>query len=122
MGIAIHIETTFAPLTNQHCIHSRHQCITNEMKVRLFGSLILASTMVFSASSLTLAQTAKQDIKNAGTDTKDATKSAGHGIAKGTKHAYHATKRGTKKVVHKSARGTRKAADKVEDKSAPKPQ
>jgi hypothetical protein len=92
------------------------------MIIRRFGYLLLASAMVFSVSAVTLAQTATQDMKNAGTDTKDATKSAGHGIAKGTRHAYHATKRGTKKVIHKSARGTRKAADKVEDKSAPTPQ
>lgn len=56
-------------------------------------------------------ETAKQEIKDAGSDTKAAAKHTGRGIKKGTKHAYHKTKHG----VHRTA-------EKVEDKTAPSPQ
>jgi len=44
---------------------------------------------------------AKQDMKSAGHETKNAAVDAGHGIKQGTKKAYHKTKRGTKKAAHK---------------------
>lgn len=56
-------------------------------------------------------QSPKQDMKDAGHDTKNAAKKT----ARSVKH-------GTKKVVHKSARATRKGADKVEDKTSSPPQ
>ena len=61
-------------------------------------ALILALT---SPAATLLAQTASQDMKNAGSDTKSATKSASSGVSKGTKKAYHKTKGGTKKAYHK---------------------
>src|SRR5215469_5754953 len=51
---------------------------------------------------------AKQDIKNAGHDTKNAAKDVGH-----------ATKKTTKKVVHKGAAKTEEGAEKVKVKTAP---
>jgi len=54
---------------------------------------------------------AKQDMKNAGTDTKNATKSAVNGTKQGTKKAYHKTKRGTKKAYHKTKSTTTGAVD-----------
>ncbi len=45
---------------------------------------------------------AKQDMKNAGHETKNAAQDAGRGVKQGTKKAYHKTKRGTKKAWHKT--------------------
>jgi hypothetical protein len=103
-----------------------------QMHFRQLGIITLASALGFGLSSgAAFAQDAKQDIKNAGTETKDATKDVGHGVAKGTKKAYHSTTHGTKvaadktadaskTVAHKTAAGTKKTVDKVEDKPAPK--
>lgn len=52
--------------------------------------------------------TAKQDMKDAGHDTKMAAKKTGHKV-----------KKGTKKATHKAAKKTRQGAEKVEDKTAP---
>src|ERR1039458_4340737 len=60
-----------------------------------------------------LGQSAGQDMKNAGHDTKAATVDTGHATAKTSRKVYHTTKRGTKKVYHKTARGTEKVGDKV---------
>jgi len=45
---------------------------------------------------------AKQDMKDAGHDTKEAARDTGHGVKQGTKKAYHKTKNGTKKAYHKT--------------------
>lgn len=72
------------------------------MHFRRFGGLALAAALSVSLpSAAAFAQTAGQDMKNAGSDTKDAAKDVGHGVKKGTKKAYHKTKHGTKKVIHK---------------------
>ena len=44
---------------------------------------------------------AKQDLKNAGHETKKAAKDTGSATKKGTKKAYNATEKGTKKAVNK---------------------
>ena len=54
------------------------------------------------------AQTAGQDIKNAGHDTVDATKQTAHKAV-----------RATKKGAHKAAHATKKGANKVEQKTDP---
>jgi hypothetical protein len=54
---------------------------------------------------------AKQDMKDAGHDTKNAVKSAGRGTKQGTKKAYHATKNGTKKAWNKTKSTTKGAVD-----------
>jgi hypothetical protein len=54
---------------------------------------------------------AKQDMKNAGHETKDAAKDTGHGVEKGTKKVYHKTKHGTKKAWHKTKDTTEGAAN-----------
>ena len=54
---------------------------------------------------------AKQDMKDAGHETKDAAKDAGHGVKQGTKKAYHKTKHGTKKAWHKTRDTTEGAAN-----------
>ncbi len=70
------------------------------MHLRTFTTFVLTAGLSLSAA-MASAQTATQDMKNAGTNTKNATKSAGSGISKGTKKAYHKTKKGTKKAYHK---------------------
>jgi len=54
---------------------------------------------------------AKQDVKDAGHESKDAAKDAGHGVKQGTKKAYHKTKHGTKKAWHKTKDTTTGAAN-----------
>src|SRR5882762_5228744 len=63
-------------------------------------------------------QDAKEDIKKAGTETKDAAKDTGKATAKVAKKTGHAVKKTTKKVTHKAAKATAKGAEKVEDKTA----
>jgi hypothetical protein len=63
------------------------------------------------AYSLPIQDTAKQDMKNAGTDTKNAAKSAGSGVKKGTKKTYDKTKAGTKKAATKTKNTTKGAVD-----------
>ncbi len=70
------------------------------MTLQKLGTIVLTATLALPAA-MTFAQTAGQDMKNAGNDTKSATKSAGSGISKGTKKAYSKTKHGTKKAYHK---------------------
>ncbi len=70
------------------------------MRQSRLWSLALTTAMALALPSAH-AQTAGQDMKNAGSDTKNATKSAGHGISKGTKTGYRKTKHGTKKAYHK---------------------
>jgi hypothetical protein len=100
----------------------------DSMQLRKLGSIVLASSLAISMSAgISFAQDgAKQDMKNAGTDTKDAAKDTGHGVDTGTKKAYHKTASGTRtathkttrttrRVYHKTANGTRTAADKTAD-------
>jgi len=54
---------------------------------------------------------AKQDMKDAGHETKNAAKDAGHGVKQGTKKAYHKTKRGTKKAWRKTKDTTKGAVN-----------
>jgi hypothetical protein len=98
----------------------------DSMLLRKPGSIFLASSLALLLSaSLAVAQSgATQDMKNAGTDTKNAAKETGHGVSTGTQKAYHKTttgtktaahktSTGTKKVYHKTASGTRTTADKT---------
>jgi hypothetical protein len=82
----------------------------NPMRI---STIILAS--VLAASTACHAQTAGQDMKSAGTDTKAAAKDTGHATATGAKKVYHKTTTGTKNTAHKVAdskagENTRKAA------------
>jgi hypothetical protein len=131
----------------------RHNCSTSHegredalkhFRNRMGTFVVSAALVVGGVAPVVLAQSAGQDIKHAGTDTKDAAKDTGHGVAKGTtkaydktkegtekgydktkagtKKAYHKTTGGTKHVVHKSAKTTEHGADKVEDKTDQHPQ
>jgi hypothetical protein len=84
---------------------TKHGTEQNQMK--RFAQQLAIFSCAFLALSAS-AQTAGQDMKNAGHDTADATKQAAHKTAR-------ATKRGT----HKAAHATKKGANKVEEKTDP---
>ena len=76
------------------------------MQLRSVGALIFSATLSLSLSSApALAQNtdsgAKQDMKSAGHETKDAANDTGHGVKQGSKKSYNKTKHVTKKVGHK---------------------
>src|ERR1700761_6225967 len=73
----------------------------------------LALIAAIALSLPAVAQTASQDMKNAGSDTKHAATSAGHGVSSGTKTAYHKTSNGTKTAYDKTAEGTEKGYHKT---------
>lgn len=75
------------------------------MKTKWQIPAILLGALLASGPALSWSQQdsgAKQDMKDAGHETKNAAKDVGHATKKGTKKAYHATKNGTKKVWHKT--------------------
>jgi hypothetical protein len=59
------------------------------------------------SAPLTFAQTAKDDMKRAGSDVKDAGKSTGKATAKTAKKAGHKVKKGTNKAASKVEEKTR---------------
>jgi len=85
------------------------------MHVRKIGSIVLASAFsVFLSTGFAVAQdSAKQDMKTAGTDTKNAAKDTGHAVSTGTKKAYDKTASGTKTAADKTATGTKTAYHKT---------
>ena len=85
------------------------------MQLRKPGMIFLASLLtVVLSSGLTLAQDGpKQDIKAAGTNTKNAAKDTGHAVSTGTTKAYDKTTTGTKTAYNKTANGTKAATDKT---------
>ncbi|HWZ12958.1 MAG TPA: hypothetical protein VNX22_07465 [Acidobacteriaceae bacterium] len=74
-------------------------------------ALLAGAVAVGMCGTVVAQETAKQDMKDAGHDTKMAAKHTGHAVKKGTKKAYHKTKSG----VHHTAA-------KVEQKTAPSAQ
>jgi hypothetical protein len=89
---------------------------TLQMQLRKLSGTILA--VAFTCSTAAFAQdTVKQDMKDAGHDTKKAAVATGHGTEKvadktahGTKVAAKDTAHGTKVVAKKTAHGTKVAA------------
>ncbi len=77
------------------------------MKTRIAGFVIAAAL----ASGFGLAQTAKQDMKNAGSDAKGAAVDTGKGVS-------HATKTTAKKVKHSTKHGVHKVSSKVAKKTS----
>ena len=76
------------------------------------GTLALGMTFGAFAQS-----TAGQDMKNAGSETKDAAKDVGKGVKKGTVKTGKAIKHGTKKGVHKAAGATENGSEKMREKT-----
>ena len=67
---------------------------------------ITASVFAVALAFTAAAQTATQDMKNAGSDTKLAAKDTGKGVAKGAKKTGKAVKHGTHKAANKVAQKT----------------
>lgn len=83
------------------------------MIIRGFSSLALAAALTVSLPAFAQDTGAKQDIKNAGTETKNAAKDTGQGIKQGTTKAYDKTANGTKTVANKTVNGTKTGAKDV---------
>ena len=84
---------------------------TNKLTVALLFGAALACTPVSGLSQSRDDNSAKQDMHNAGTETKDAAKDVGHGVQKGTAKGYAKTKRGTKRAWHKTKDTTKGAVN-----------
>jgi hypothetical protein len=98
------------------CLHPRScsQQGATPMKPLHLSSLIAALVLTLPvAFAQTTDPGAKQDIKNAGSDTKHAATSAGHSVSQGSKTAYHKTAAGTEKGYDKTKSGTEKGYDKA---------
>lgn len=80
-------------------------------------SILIASIMAFGLTFAAAAQTAGQDLKNAGTETKDATKDAVKGTGKAVKKGARKTKNGVKHAANATASETEKGAAKVKQKT-----
>jgi hypothetical protein len=99
------------------------------MKMRIpFRAIVLGAALSaagFAPSTQSIAygqnSSAKQDMQQAGHDTKDAAKSAGNGTKKATSKAYNGTKKGTKKAYNKT-KNTTQGAIKGAKKGAKQPQ
>lgn len=81
----------------------------------LVALLAGALTAVPAFAMPVLGQTAGQDVKAAGRDTKDAAKDAGRGVKTGTKEAYHKTKSGTKHAYRSTKYHTRRAVHRTKN-------
>ena len=82
------------------------------MNMRRHSVAFLLGAVLASAPALAWSQdSAKQDMKAAGHETKNAAKDAAHGTKKGTEKAYNSTKRGTKKAWHKTKNTTKGAVE-----------
>jgi hypothetical protein len=82
------------------------------MKTRSqFAAFVLGALLAGGPALGWSQDSAKQDMKDAGHETKNAAKDVGHGTKTGTKKAYNATKHGTKKAWHKTKNTTKGAAD-----------
>jgi hypothetical protein len=68
---------------------------------RISRLLIATGLSIGLTAGMAFAQTAGQDMKSAGHETKDAATDAGHATVKGTKKAAHATKKGRAKAADK---------------------
>ena len=84
--------------------------------IRLFPSILLGAALACTPALVRAQSTAqdsgaKQDMRNAGHETKNAARDAGSGVKHGTKKAYHKTKRGTKKAWGKTKSTTKGAVD-----------
>jgi hypothetical protein len=92
------------------------------MKFSTLGGIALAAAMT---TGIALAQV-KQDMKDAGHDTKAAAVNTGHATrhvahrtATGTKHVARKTAHGTSVAAKDTAHGTEKLGDKIVGKPAP---
>jgi hypothetical protein len=77
---------------------------------RVTRVLLTTGMVIGLGAGAAYAQSAGQDMKDAGHDTKNAAVDTGHATKTTTKKAYRKTKHGTTKAYHKTVHGTKKAA------------
>src|ERR1700753_185682 len=80
----------------------------NALRLKLLGTTAALALTLPAALAQSTDPGPKQDMKDAGHDTKHAVTSAGHGVAKGTEKGYDKTKAGTEKGYDKTKSGTEK--------------
>ena len=85
------------------------------MLCRTFGLAILLLAGLVGPSFVGAQESPKQDMKDAGHETKEAAKDAG----RATKHAAKKTGRAVKRGTHKAAEKTEEGAKKVKNKTDP---
>ena len=96
-------------------------------RISPFFTLLLGAALVFVPASVWSQQatspdnSAGQDMKNAGKQTRNAAEDAGQGVKKGTKKACNKTKNGARKAGQKTKNTTRGAAQGAKQ-AAQKPQ
>lgn|ERR1035441_3936498 len=83
------------------------------VRMRALCTFLLATGLV----TLPLTAQVKDDLKDAGHETKEAGKDVGDATATGVKKTGKAIKKGTKKAAHATASATEKGADKVKEKT-----
>jgi hypothetical protein len=86
---------------------------------KMAGRLLVLLVGLMGVSLTAPQDSAKQDMKDAGHDTKEAAKDAGRATQKAAKKTGHTVKKTTQSVTHKAAQKTDEGAKKVEDKTKP---
>jgi hypothetical protein len=82
----------------------------------LLGAVLTCWTALgWSESSTVQENRAKQDMRDAGHETKNAAKDVGHDTKQGTKKVYRLTKRGTRKTWHKTRNTTKGAVNEAKE-------
>ena len=82
----------------------------------MIAKLSIALLLTGAGMAVSFAQTAKDDVKQAGRNVKD----AGKDVGKAAKHTGKATAKTTKHAAKEVKHGTNKAAGKVEEKTRDK--
>jgi hypothetical protein len=82
---------------------------------KTLGFLLVGGLVALGPATLRAQDSAKQDIKDAGHETKEAAKDTGRATKKTAKKAGHEVKKGTNKAATKTEEG----ADKVREKTDP---
>jgi hypothetical protein len=92
------------------------------MKNKLLSTALVAAVLSIGLPVIAQSSTDpgfKQDMKDAGHSTKNASKDTGNGVKSGSKKTWHETKHTTKKATHKTAQKTDEGAKNVEHETSP---
>ena len=82
-----------------------------QLSALIFGAALVCGPALAWSQPPSQDSGAKQDMKDAGHESKDAVRDTGRGVDHGTKKAYRKTKHGTKKAWHKTKDTTTGAVD-----------
>jgi len=86
------------------------------MKLNTIAQFLLAAGLAVALEcGAAFAQTATQDLKNAGHDTGNAASNTAHAAKTATKKAYNKTRSGARKAYRKTANGTKTAAHRTQN-------